>query len=364
MRRRRWYVVLAVIAVLLGPAAAIIMRCALAKKVPAEAVVEPRDVATAKTRIGGYARSGAATFLTLPEWLIVYDAEEYAAFVKRRPPSGFPYFRSVPRYWFYYWHVCDGACGHFPFDGGNHLMLAVIGVSASVENLIKGVYENTIGRASEFFGTTDTEEDRLAASVAADYAQFIHRVPWYDYPFGRAFRRLWSEPRLWGTHPVRKWERRFALSLEYGIKTVYGALIRFGTKSVYGNENEWIHARARNVPQRAFDDPRIKRVATFGDGTHIVEIKRYEPFTSVVGSLVEEGVRFEDIAGNRRILITALGTAATPVFAANEATLLFASRQLTDNRLRVAIDARVDALGAVFGRLRQAGLRLEHVYDY
>src|SRR5437867_12782166 len=83
MRLRRWYVVLAVIAGLLGPATAIIVRCALAKTVPAEAVVEPRDVASAKARITGYARSGAATFLTLPEWLIVYDAEEYARFVKK-----------------------------------------------------------------------------------------------------------------------------------------------------------------------------------------------------------------------------------------------------------------------------------------
>jgi len=364
MRRRRWYVVLAVIAVLLGPAAAIMVRCALAKKAPAEAVVDPREVAIAKARIAGYGRSGAATFLTFPEWLIVYDAEEYAAFVKRRRPSGFPYFRSVPRYWLNYWHVCDAACGRFPFDGGDHLMLGVIGVSASVENVIKGVYENTIGRLSELLGTNDTEEDRLAAEVAADYARFIHRVPWYDYPFGRAFRRLWTEPRPWGAHPVRKWERRFALSLEYGIKAGYGAVIRFGTKSVYGNEDEWIHARARHIPPHAFDDARVKRVATFADASHIVEIKRYEPFTAVVESLVADGARFEDIAGNRRILITALGTSPPPMFDTHEATLLFVSRELADNRHRVAIDARVEALGAVFARLRQTGLTVEHVYDY
>lgn len=364
LRRRRRYLLLVLIAALLAPSVALIVRCALARQAPPAAVSDPHEVEQAKSRVAGYARSGAATYLTLPEWLIVYDAEEYASFVKSRRPSGFPYFRSIPRYWLYYKHVCDAACGRYPFDFGNHLMLAVIGTSASVENLVKGLYENTIGRLTEWIATNDTDEDRLAIAVAGDYARFIHGVPWYDYPFGRAFRRLWSQVPLRGRHPIRKWERRFALSLEYGVKAIYGGLIRLGTKSVYGNEEEWIHAWVRGVPGRTFDDSRVRRIASFADGSHIVAIKRYEPFTSAVAALAGQGARFHDIAGNRQIVITALGSAAPSAFDRNEARVLFASRQLADDRQRVVIEASVDALGSVLGRLRQSGLALEHLYDY
>src|SRR6266849_5476745 len=41
------------------------------------------------------ARSEAQTFLTLPEWYIVYSADEYAAFLERQRPTDFPFFRSV-----------------------------------------------------------------------------------------------------------------------------------------------------------------------------------------------------------------------------------------------------------------------------
>src|SRR5438094_9743662 len=45
--------------------------------------------------VPNYVREGSATFLTLPEWYIVYSTEEYAAFVATRPPSHFPWFRSI-----------------------------------------------------------------------------------------------------------------------------------------------------------------------------------------------------------------------------------------------------------------------------
>jgi hypothetical protein len=40
-----------------------------------------------------------AADVTLPEWYIVYSADEYAAFVKSRAPSRFPYFSAVGQYW-------------------------------------------------------------------------------------------------------------------------------------------------------------------------------------------------------------------------------------------------------------------------
>ena len=37
--------------------------------------------------VAGYTRAEAFTYLTLPEWFIVYSTDEYAAFIATRPPE-------------------------------------------------------------------------------------------------------------------------------------------------------------------------------------------------------------------------------------------------------------------------------------
>ena len=51
----------------------------------------------------------------------------------------------------------------------------------------------------------------------------MHETPWYEFPFGKAFNGLWSttEPE----HKLRHWERRLALSGEYGVKAGYAGLL-------------------------------------------------------------------------------------------------------------------------------------------
>ena len=74
----------------------------------------------------GYARHEVSTFLTLPEWFIVYSAEEQARFTGTQPPSRFPYLRSIGQFWRYYGAVCGVTRGICPFHIGDHLMLAVL----------------------------------------------------------------------------------------------------------------------------------------------------------------------------------------------------------------------------------------------
>ena len=103
-------------------------------------------------------------------------------------------------------------------------MIYTIGISFSVEYAIKGTYENTLGRLTEWLrGRTPTAEDRFAHQVAQDYARFLYRLPWYQYPFFDRLKEFWAQTPASGAAPVRKWERRGALSLEYGVKAGYGA---------------------------------------------------------------------------------------------------------------------------------------------
>ena len=85
-----------------------------------------------------YKRGEEQSFLTVPEWYIVFNSEEYARHLKARRPSAFPYFRSIREYW----HVSGGVRretrARYPSNWGYDLMLAVIGSSFTVENAVKG----------------------------------------------------------------------------------------------------------------------------------------------------------------------------------------------------------------------------------
>lgn len=314
--------------------------------------------------IEGYDREEASTFLTLPEWYIVYNTDEFARFIGSNPPSRFPYIGSIRQYWRYYGGVCHATRGVYPFSTGNHLMLAVIGSSLSIEYALKSVYENSIGRVSEWIGGRDTPEDAFAQRVATEYGTFMHTVPWYDFPFRRFLVRLWKETPRWGPHLVRKYERRFALTLEYGVKAVYGWLIRKSSHAAYGAEDLRIHAWIENAGVDIFADGRIKKVKDVGPRAYIVTIPRYEAFTQHALTLLARGVRFADIAGNDEILLTAL-VGSEWIFDGRESALVLDEPVLTDRtERRIALKVPVRALHTVAARLQSRGARIEHIYDY
>ncbi len=198
-----------------------------------------------------YLRAEAFTFLTLPEWYIVFSTDEYAQFIRRSPPSAFPYLAAIGQYWGAYGAACDATRGRYPFEFGYHVMLGVIGVSLTAEYGVKAVYENTVGRLTEWLFSTDTPEDVFAAAVATEYGRFMHTTPWYQFPFADRLRDLWSDVPWWGPRAVRKWERRMALSLELGVKAGYGAVMGMGSQAAYGAEDLTTYGRILSVNQAA-----------------------------------------------------------------------------------------------------------------
>ena len=92
--------------------------------------------------IDGYFRAEDDTFLTYPEWFIVWSYQEKADYQQQHLPSGFPFFRSIAQYWRGYCCSYRVVRGKYAFNTGDHLMLAVIGTSFSVEYGLKGIYES------------------------------------------------------------------------------------------------------------------------------------------------------------------------------------------------------------------------------
>ncbi len=324
-----------------------------------EASAAPSHVDDLYRGIPDSIRPAAATYLTLPEWFIVYSTEEYAASLHDRGASAFPYFRAIADYWSYYRAVCQASCGKLPFDPGDHVMLVVIGGSFTIENAVKGIYENSIGRVSDALGGHDTEEDQFAAQVADDYARFMHTVPWYEFPFGARLAALWANVPLRGHGNVRKWERRVALTAEYSAKALYGKAIQVLTKSTYGEEGNVTYVHVDRLPART-TATLAKRL---DDGTAIVAVGRYEAFAAAAADLSTGGAHLIDVAGNEKILISAIAPFGNQW--AHDLPVVYSRPVGTDlPRVRALLAVDVRRLGTTLATLRSRGVTLEHIYDY
>ncbi len=311
--------------------------------------------------IAGYTRPEDDTFLTYAEWYIVWSYQEKAAWQQSHMPSGFPYFGAIGQYWSGY--CCSYGVVHsrYPFNFGDHLMLAVIGTSFTLEYGLKGAYENTVGRLTESLsGRQATDEDRFAAQVAQQYGAFVQDRPFYEFPFFPALYRLWTNTPLIGPHMLRKWERKAWLSVDYGIEGAYCAVIQLASHATYGVEEDVTYAVIENVPETALSRiPALRKVKSLAPDSFIVEMPRYQKFTDLAQQLLRTNARFAEIAGNRQIMVTAV-VPREASFQIPEGEALFSMDILTNKGLkRVALRVPVAALGVVAN-----GLVIEHVYDY
>jgi hypothetical protein len=316
--------------------------------------------------IKDYARPQEDTYFTYPEWYIVWSYQEKADFQQHHLPSGFPFFAEVAQYWCAYCSVNKFVTGRYPFNMGDHLMLMVIGSSFTVEYALKGIYEKTIGRLSEWTsGGEPVAEDLYAASVAEKYAEFVHVRPFYEFAFWNSLRGLWSETSWWGPHALRKWERKAFLSLDYGVQAAYCGLITFATHAVYGVESAETYAWIENAPANVLmENARVRRVKDVNPGSEIVIIPRYQEFTDTAERLAKAGVRFLDIAGNGEILLSAIAP-KLDAYDVPKSQLLFSNGILTQPAYRrVALRCPVPSLDAVLNDIALHGWKIEHVYDY
>lgn len=310
----------------------------------------------------GYVRPESSTYLKLPEWYLVYNGDEYARAMASGSPSGFPYFRSAAQYWRYYYPVFKFTQGKYGVKPRDHLMLTAAGVSFTVEGVMKGVYENTVGRVSEWVAGSTSDEDKYAAKVAEEYATSLRSKPFYDFPYGRALRGLWRDVPLRGASQARKVERRAMLTIEYAGKGLYRWLIHVARMAIDGEATDRIYALTtpyQVAPANGRARPRERPKG----GSSLLILPRGEKFTEVVSALLSRGVTFFEIAGNDEIFLTALAPANWK--GPGEWHVVFSEPVLTEpGRLRVALTVPVSCLRRVIDDLRSRGATLEHLYDY
>jgi hypothetical protein len=213
-----------------------------------------------------------------------------------------------------------------------------------------------------------SDEDRYAHTVAAEYGRFIHLRPWYEYRFAPRLRALWREVPLWGEHPIRKWERKVFLSVEYGVKAAYAGLIEAATRAAYAPEDDrmqlvvtgWSDTLARR-------EPNLVAIARLDSLHTLVATPRYDGFRDVLLRLAQSpgSLRITEVAGNDEILVSGVAPARW-TYSGSAGAVDYALPLPTDStRKRVALRLPVRGLLPVLDSLASEGrLAIDHIYDY
>jgi FAD/FMN-containing dehydrogenase len=314
----------------------------------------------------GYRKGEEQTFLTVPEWYLVFNPNEYADFLARgNNPSSFSFWKSIDEYWALYDRVNALSEGLYPENSEYQMMLWVIGVSTTAEFVAKGIYENTIGRITRWTASEDTPEDLLIQEAHAAYGELIYYEPWYVFPFGDYAGRIWSDTPFFGKNFIRKLERKLMFTGEFAFKALYAKAIGFGAQTAYGPSEGIVTMHVAGDAQAvAAADPRMEILRDFGDGDLVVTAPRWGGFTEVMPKLAAAGVRFVEINGNDEMVFTTVEADDSTVVPAY-ARLLFNSMVISPVGMKRSVYVvRVEHLAEALQSLASNNVQLEHIFDY
>jgi hypothetical protein len=313
----------------------------------------------------GYRRKEANTFFTFPEWYIVYSFEDFGRFLDRSSESQFGYVSHILGFWRSFCTINRAVpeTGESRFDVKT--MIYVIGISYSAEYAIKAIYENTIGRITEWIrGAARTPQDNYARAVLQDYAAFLYTIPWYKFPFREKLDGLMAISTPTPSN-LRTWERDFALGAEYFVKIGYAALIQKALDASSDDEPRDIMFVVATLPQQTLaNEPRIKPIRALTPQWQLVQTPRYKDFTEIIKRLLDQGIPLAEIAGNHEILITVIAPKSAALDVKDTTELFSLDLDAKPGFRRAGLKARIDRLVEINRDLKAKGADIEHFYDY
>ena len=289
-------------------------------------------------------RPADQTFLTFPEWYLVFSPEEQANYFMQHTATTFPFMSHTAQIWQSYKIVNDQIKDNFPTNTGYHFMIWVIGSSASVEYSIKALYETIFGRITDTY-EVKTEEDKFNAKFTQDYVHFIKDKPWYEFDFNSRLKSLWTSTYFFGDNFFRKIERKYILTSELAVKYGYGKLISLGTKTVY--------------------DEALPITAVVLENDNLQFLPRYDKFANAITSLAKNGHSFKEIAGNNSaILLTVLVPNSDKTNFENTQTVFTQPIASNLTMKRIALAIPVSSLSKLLFQLSKEKIKIEHVFDF
>lgn len=310
---------------------------------------------------GAFQRREANTYLSYPEWHIVFAYDGLAQVLKTGDEHAFDYFDSVSRFWGSACALTRVAGRHGGADWDTRSMIHTIGVSFTVEMFAKAAYEETIGRATAWLrGSRKTAQDAFIADMAADYAGFLRQTPWYRYPFGRKAGELWAPPAKLS---LRGWERRLGIGLEFEVKAGYAKVLERAVTATGGEAQLIIRSVVSGLDAAGLARiAGVKVMGPRGDGVEI-ETPRYDLFTRILVEIARQGGTIREIAGNDEIMVslTVRDGSTAPL---QHGTIIFRMKRDGMPGERLLVNVRMSELAAFLTSYPLGEPGLEHVFDY
>jgi hypothetical protein len=311
-------------------------------------------------------RLEARTYLTYPEWHVVYAYEELGKVLATGDPHDFAYWPAIKGFWSTLCAVSEEAdsLGEAGFDA--KATIYTVGASFTLEMLAKAAYEETKGRLTLLLSPAEdgaaepSHQDEVETRMAQTYGAFLHQTPWYRFDFDAWTGRLWEAPI---GPALRSWERRIAVGLEWKAKAAYAGLIENAAGAMGADETEMkVHVTDLTSAQIAELGEGVLQVEDNQDRGAILTVSRYRAFTRTAEAIAAAGGNFTEIAGNDDILVTLLA-ANDPDLPESARLLRRVERQSAEER-RHLVAVKVGDLADLIRGLETSGATLEHVYDY
>jgi hypothetical protein len=306
-----------------------------------------------------YQRAEANTFLTYPEWHIVYAYEGLAEVLKTGDEHDFNYFASVASFWSCACTVTRTADAHGGADAATKQTIYVIGASFTLEMAMKALYEETLGRLFTWTRSTKTTQDIVSAEVATEYAAFLQQTPWYMFDFNAAVTKLWSAP----ADSSRGWERRLALSGEWKAKSAYAKVIASAVQATGVAQLEILSVVTGLGKDTLKQIPGVEMMQEEPDRI-IIKTPRYQAFNVILEDIANRGGQVLEIAGNDDILVTVTHPAGVDLSMFQQTQVMTQLKRDGFGDVRSLLNVKVAALSNVLRTARSQGIRVEHVYDY
>lgn len=216
------------------------------------------------------------TLLTYPEWHIVHAYDDYAQVIRDDDPHDYRFLAAIFGYWSSLCTLTEQSATLGEIDGATRQLVHVIGVSFTFEMLMKGAYEETLGRlATMIRGPDHARLDNVSAQQAAAYAAFLQQVPWYRYDFHADAAAL----DTLATDAFRDRERALALGLEHRARAAYAGLI------------------AQAVAATGFDDLTLQMVVTGLTEDQLEATGGVTVLRNAPGGLEVETPRYRELTG-------------------------------------------------------------------
>lgn len=299
-------------------------------------------------------RPEARTYLTYPEWHIVYAYDDYATTIEAGAPHDFPYLRSIWGFWASLCALSERADTLGEAGTDAKLTIYTIGASFTLEMTAKAIYEETVGRLFSVIGPPASPSDQIEEKMAREYATFLQQIPWYQFDFDEWTSRLWATP----ASGPRDWERRIALGGEWKAKSGYAKLI---AKAAAGLGPDALRMLVATTSVAMPDRDDIERVSTNG-AIAIYDVPRYRTFTVLAQNFAQDGGNFVEIAGNDDILVTLRATQAPSL--PPDVEIIYDSRLANSEERRFLVAVKVTDLAALIRQISDQRTILEHIYDY